>query len=568
MSEDGKKKFDPSHPPGKIEERVFIGGNYDIIAPLKEIYKYVQKVGFTPIFAWYFDAPKDKINEYDLRLLHECKYAIFEVTTAAGHLMELERAAKDYGNIVLLVYNVRDSDNRRPPNGISTMIKTLKRPARFGYATFDELERLICYVFANLKELRDVDEKTFRDVVEDKIRKINADFRLSRSIVLTDKENREVQNMLDAMYLLLLIDQLPNGAWGRTMSAELRKRYSPEMGRGSISCTSFAVKGILSYTNNPQHFAIKKALKFLSKHRKKNGSYGPQAPISVYEGKYTIVENCRHTAAATLTLMKLYGKITPETIKSIRFLLNHQKSDGGWGISSDMKIEDSDCLTTAQVLNMLFLSVKMGLERYINPSKIHAGILKGIGWICETQENGFWTYGSKKEYKTQYTSFLLQMVPELERYAPLVYERALSQLTIIYKDSNGMPYYEGGPPHVGATSSFLLTLNHFYSENKQLISEGIGKLIQIYRKRKSLLPVESASWAFVLSLNTIEFLRLHPYQEMQSKITQIAKEILQNEEKIKTGEVRVKEILPAEYSFLSQIITGVIKHGYARTHLY
>jgi hypothetical protein len=130
-------KFSLSEIPGKIENRVFIGGNYDNIGILRTISDFVSNLGYQPIMALDFDVPLSEVHHYDLLLLHNCKYAIFEVTLPNGHLMELERA-KDYGVETFAVYQARD-EKRKPPPTISSMILSLKI-LKYGYLDFDELK--------------------------------------------------------------------------------------------------------------------------------------------------------------------------------------------------------------------------------------------------------------------------------------------------------------------------------------------------------------------------------------------------------------------------------------------
>jgi hypothetical protein len=94
--------------PGTYETRVFIGGNYDLMVALREVKSSVLGIGgFHPILPYDdFQIPKHQIYEWDLRLLHNCKHAIFDVTEPAGELFEIARCA-EYGVRTLLVYQSR-----------------------------------------------------------------------------------------------------------------------------------------------------------------------------------------------------------------------------------------------------------------------------------------------------------------------------------------------------------------------------------------------------------------------------------------------------------------------------
>jgi hypothetical protein len=120
--------------PGEYEKRVFIGGNYDLLPTLRKIGGYVEEYGLQPIIA--FDYNVSNIHDDDLRLLHNCKYAIFEVTKSAGEIMELERC-RDYRTQVLVVFQTREK--YEIPAQVSSMILATGFTRR-GYAKFDHLK--------------------------------------------------------------------------------------------------------------------------------------------------------------------------------------------------------------------------------------------------------------------------------------------------------------------------------------------------------------------------------------------------------------------------------------------
>ena len=112
-----KTPIDPM--PGTWDKRVFVGGDYDHLAVLRAIQEAVIKSGFQPILPYDFWVPPDKIHHHDLMLLHCCRLGIFEVSSPAGQLMEIERA-NDYNVEVILFYTDRDG----PPHSLSTMVST------------------------------------------------------------------------------------------------------------------------------------------------------------------------------------------------------------------------------------------------------------------------------------------------------------------------------------------------------------------------------------------------------------------------------------------------------------
>lgn len=104
--------------PGLWEKRVFVGGDYKRLDTLNTIKKYVEKLGYTPIIALEFKIPPEYIHHHSLLLLHNCRYAIFDITTRSGQLMEAERIF-DYHTKTLFVCEARAMSE------LSAMLKTL-----------------------------------------------------------------------------------------------------------------------------------------------------------------------------------------------------------------------------------------------------------------------------------------------------------------------------------------------------------------------------------------------------------------------------------------------------------
>lgn len=98
--------------PGQRNRRVFIGGDYDFPALLIELRNFVNGLGgWTAIFAHDFDIPRNRTRDDTLLLLHNCRYAVFDITSEGGQLVELEKAP-GYGVEYLMVYNTLDHSAR------------------------------------------------------------------------------------------------------------------------------------------------------------------------------------------------------------------------------------------------------------------------------------------------------------------------------------------------------------------------------------------------------------------------------------------------------------------------
>jgi hypothetical protein len=127
----------------EVDRRVFIGSDYDQhSAAIAVIRTVVDRRGYIPVVAYELDLPKKRTHYYSLLLLHSCRYAIFDITSYAGQMMELERCI-DYEARVLCV---RNSLTKRLGKRISAMIRTMKlypKPVIRVYKDDPELERVV-----------------------------------------------------------------------------------------------------------------------------------------------------------------------------------------------------------------------------------------------------------------------------------------------------------------------------------------------------------------------------------------------------------------------------------------
>lgn len=129
--------------PGTYDTRVFIGGNYDLIVNLRYIKDAVYKIEgkFVPILPYDdFDIPPNQVYESDLRLLHNCKHAIFEVTQPAGELFEIARCA-EYRVRTLLVYQSR-GPAEAPPRARTMLLESGSHEHR-SYRDSSHLENIV-----------------------------------------------------------------------------------------------------------------------------------------------------------------------------------------------------------------------------------------------------------------------------------------------------------------------------------------------------------------------------------------------------------------------------------------
>ncbi len=129
--------------PSTYNWRVFIGGNYASISNLRAIKDAVYKLGtdFAPILPYDdFQIPLGQVYDTDLRLLHNCKYAIFEVTQPGGELFEIARCA-EYKVSTLLVYQARGF-TQAPPL-VKTMLLESGGHEHHSYLNNSQLDKIV-----------------------------------------------------------------------------------------------------------------------------------------------------------------------------------------------------------------------------------------------------------------------------------------------------------------------------------------------------------------------------------------------------------------------------------------
>ncbi|MGE0228151.1 MAG: hypothetical protein AB7I38_03250 [Dehalococcoidia bacterium] len=128
------------------QRRVFIGGGYATERMvINQIAEICRTLGFDPVVEFEFEIPVDQIHHHALMLLHECKWAIFEVSAVAGQLMELERT-RDYQIDPLVLYQGTDDHGSIP----TAMVASLLTRLRINPEHYDRPEELTRHVTAYL----------------------------------------------------------------------------------------------------------------------------------------------------------------------------------------------------------------------------------------------------------------------------------------------------------------------------------------------------------------------------------------------------------------------------------
>jgi hypothetical protein len=142
-------ELNPSGLPPTFENRVFIGGSYDLVPVLRCIQQIVamHDKDLRPIFVGDFKMEIEDTYFHSLRLLSQCKRAIFEVTLDGGHIAEIREVAQKKGMDILLVYMANNFKKQFPNTATTMLIGMLNHfgnsKSLQGYTTMSELEHIV-----------------------------------------------------------------------------------------------------------------------------------------------------------------------------------------------------------------------------------------------------------------------------------------------------------------------------------------------------------------------------------------------------------------------------------------
>lgn len=149
-----KHRFNIDKMPGTYDKRVFIGGAYDDLPTLRLIENYVKANGYIPMLAFDFDIPISMdVHSFDILLLHNCKFAIFELSLAAGQYNEVEWAINLLRKETVGLCKSREGESKEKAlQKISSMIKALFERGGYPIITYSDFNELKSIIKSILKE--------------------------------------------------------------------------------------------------------------------------------------------------------------------------------------------------------------------------------------------------------------------------------------------------------------------------------------------------------------------------------------------------------------------------------
>lgn len=139
--------------PQPWEKRVFVGGNYTTHRPnIRKISEVVSRLGYTPVVADEVYIEPEFVHHHTLLLLHTCAYAIIDISSQAGQLIEIERTF-DYETKLLLVWAAPNQETCGIiPSWVTRMVRTMRKEPHFiqrGYTDFDQINDIVTEFFSS-----------------------------------------------------------------------------------------------------------------------------------------------------------------------------------------------------------------------------------------------------------------------------------------------------------------------------------------------------------------------------------------------------------------------------------
>lgn len=286
--------------------------------------------------------------------------------------------------------------------------------------------------------------------------------------------------MFEALCLLLLIDQFPNGVWGASLepSADL---YGHNNDPGSITISTLSSLAITRFSGSRTAQPIIDYRGYLHERQSKSGAFGMKRELGT--GKYRmpkILEHARHTATG-LTFFLFYDGVNhPSVKKALNYLLTYRTPKGVWADVGPPVDEESDPVTAAFVIDALeqvhaSISSKTPKVRGKNSilSRLDRAIVSGLNYIFDCPlrtSEGFWSYkfstpdARKRAFQNlyQYTTDVISDITasciRLNMYLAEVDSLIGKMISIASDHQNGLPRSpESHVPNLDSTARLIST---------------------------------------------------------------------------------------------------------------
>ena len=218
----------------------------------------------------------------------------------------------------------------------------------------------------------------------------------------TSQDVARFQQMFEMMYLLLLLDQFPNGVWGASLeqSADL---YGHKDDPGSISISTFSTFAITRFTGSRTAEAIQAYRKYLLSRQSGRGAFGmKRSPGTSKYPKSEVLEHARHTATGLSFFLFYDGYGDKRVSDALNYLLGTRTQSGLWVDFGPVTDTEVDPITVAFVIDALeqthdaiTRTASMGKDDEHLLKQLDSCITVGLDYVfnCPLRTpEGFWYY--------------------------------------------------------------------------------------------------------------------------------------------------------------------------------
>lgn len=324
--------------------------------------------------------------------------------------------------------------------------------------------------------------------------------------------------IVEAIVLLLLLDQYVDGVWGRSVYA-VAGAYGHKNDPGSITVShwaSCALAGLSGIRDLPE---LKRFGDYLIKRQKRDGAVGMRRNIgSDYRPAYEIAENRRHTAMAASWWLQIGDALGP-AVRAIEYVIANRGKDGAWSAVGDPSDSDSDPVSTAYILRVLLDFEHKGHLRGLchkAPASFFTTYKQdGMAWLYRNllDNDMWWLYRTADEALLEerlkrmycYTASVVSMLPEFRnasdehREAYIAVLRRLGDLW--RKNRPGIPSGEGSDQaELETTSHFALACWYSRDRSPEFATKFLPRFVAGLPDMLENGYSDAAGWALTLQL--------------------------------------------------------------------
>ena len=236
---------------------VFIGGNDNNCKPIfNSLIDTIESINLIPIIAneIFENLRPNEIHEESLRLLHNSKFALIDITHPAGQLMELERA-RDY-NVITFVFYSSEHPSAMPLSLLKVMDKW-----RLGYIFKYETQEGLQKFVKSIMLINHIDGMRPKEIIDEIVNSKPKELLLLTSVgTIVSQEYEEIAEILKNIPKKILIT-----GWDfKNRGMEYANKYYFDA-TVCENCILYTKTGIRFISNDENNFWDDESLSFVKK---------------------------------------------------------------------------------------------------------------------------------------------------------------------------------------------------------------------------------------------------------------------------------------------------------------